>query len=125
MDVAYIQYRETRIAENRKRRLRIVRNRRIALGLIIAVIVFTTSFIAAVLMSRASTDDVSVKYYTQITVQRGDTLSGLAARYMSDDFNSTSSYINEVRSINHMSEDEELIAGTSVVVPYYTYLSED
>ena len=125
MDAAYIQYRETRIAENRKRRLRIVRNRRIALGLIIAVIVFTTSFIAAVLMSRASSDDVSVKYYTQITVQRGDTLSGLAARYMSDDFNSTLSYINEVRSINHMSEDEELIAGTSVVVPYYTYLSED
>lgn len=125
MDAAYIQYRETRIAENRKRRLRIVRNRRIALGLIIAVIVFTTSFIAAVLMSRASSDDVSVKYYTQITVQRGDTLSGLAARYMSDDSNSTSSYINEVRSINHMSEDEELIAGTSVVVPYYTYLSED
>ncbi len=125
MDASYIQYRETRIAENRKRRLRIVRNRRIALALIIAVLFFTTSFIAAVLMSKASSDDVSVKYYTQITVRRGDTLSGLAARYMSDDYKSTGSYINEVRSINHMSEDDELIAGTNVVVPYYSYSSAD
>lgn len=125
MDAAYIQYRETRIAQNRMRRLRIVRNRRIALGLIIAVIVFTTSFITAVLMSRASSNDVETKYYTQITVTRGDTLSGLASRYMSDDYSSMDSYINEVRSINNMDEQDELVAGTSVIVPYYSCLSAD
>ncbi len=125
MDAAYIQYRETRIAENRKRRLRIVRNRRIALGLIIAVIIFTTSFITAVLMSKASSKDVAVKYYTQITVERGDTLSTLASRYMTDDYGSVDTYINEVRSINHMSEEDELIAGTNVVVPYYSFSSAD
>ncbi len=121
MDAAYTQYRETRIAENKKRRLRIVRNRRIALGLIIAVIVFTTSFITAVLMSKAQSDVVAVKYYTQITVGSGDTLSGLAARYMSDDYRSIGAYIKEVRRINHLGEEEELIAGTNVVVPYYSF----
>lgn len=121
MDAAYTQYRETRIAENKKRRLRIVRNRRVALGLIIAVIVFTTSFITAVLMSKAQSDEAAVKYYTRITVGSGDTLGALALRYMTDDYRSTEAYIKEVRRINHMSEEDDLIAGTNVVVPYYSF----
>ena len=43
MDAAYMAYREIRIEENRKRRLRIVRRQRIILALVIAIIIFCQS----------------------------------------------------------------------------------
>ena len=44
MDAAYTAYREIRIEENRKRRLRIVRRQRIILALVIALIVFFSAY---------------------------------------------------------------------------------
>jgi hypothetical protein len=119
MNAEYMAYREMRIVENRKRRMRIVRNQRIALALIVAVLIFLFTFVAAVLMSSASSNDIKTKHYTNITVSCGDTLWDIADRYMTEEYESSDVYIKEVCGINHLNEDDIIYAGTNLIVPYY------
>lgn len=78
MDTAYMTYRENAIIRNKKRRERIVARQRLILFAVAAVLLFLFIFIGAVLMIEANTGDVSYKYYRQITVHNGDTLSSIA-----------------------------------------------
>lgn len=61
------------------------------------------------------------KYYTQITVEPGDTLWDIAGVYMDGNvYRDKNSYIAEVRSINHLDEEETIQAGRRLIVPYYS-----
>ncbi len=119
MNAEYMAYREMRIVENRKRRMRIVRHQRIALALIVAVLIFLITFVTAVLMSSASSNEIKTKRYTNLTVSCGDTLWSIADRYMTEEYDSHDQYIKEVCGINHLSEDDVILAGTNVIIPYY------
>lgn len=70
---------------------------------------------------KASSEDEALKYkyYTSITVESGETLWDIADKYMCDEFNSTASYINEVKHINHITENK-IYAGEKLIVPYYS-----
>lgn len=59
------------------------------------------------------------KYYTDIRVDRGDTLWDIASRYITDDYKSMNAYIREIRQINHLGMD--LQYGQILVIPYYSY----
>lgn len=60
------------------------------------------------------------KYYTNIEVQRGDTLWKIADSYMDPThYMSRTDYINEVMSLNHMVTDS-LISGQKIIIPYYS-----
>lgn len=59
------------------------------------------------------------KYYTSITVEAGETLWDIAGIYMSDEFSSVQKYIDEVKSINHLT-DNKIYAGEKLIVPYYS-----
>lgn len=64
--------------------------------------------------------DPAYKYYTNIEIQRGDTLWEIADSYMdSEHYMSRTDYINEIMSINHMVTDR-LVAGQKMIVPYYS-----
>jgi LysM repeat protein len=63
---------------------------------------------------------VSYKYYTSVTVQTGETLWDIANIYMSDEFSSVQKYIDEVKSINHLTDDR-IYAGEELIVPHYSW----
>lgn len=74
------------------------------------------------LLTRAeeSEGDPVYKYYSNIEIQRGDTLWDIADTYMDSRFyKSRTDYIAEVMSINHMVSDR-LVAGQKMIVPYYS-----
>ena len=120
MDAAYMAYRELRIKENKARRLKIVKRQRIALALIIFTIVFCIAFIFWTLLSSAQAKgEFSYKYYTQVEVMAGDTLDSIADKYLASG-DEKQHYINEGINTNHLDESGQILAGTSIVVPYYS-----
>lgn len=59
------------------------------------------------------------KYYTNVYVDRDTTLWGVAQEYISDEYANARAYMEEVKSINHL-PDDQLIYGTTICVPYYS-----
>lgn len=64
----------------------------------------------------ASTCDV--KYFKCITIDEDDTLWSIANEYISEEYDSVSDYIDEVKSINNLSSDK-IYNGATLVIPYY------
>ena len=122
MDAANFDYRENRIRENKKRRERIVRRQWAMLitSVIVAIIIFIILFLGAGMVLHAQLEQMRFKYYTKITVEAGETLTDIAHKYYSEDFESIEEYMNEVCSINHLKDSERLYAGTDIIVPYYS-----
>ncbi len=120
MDAAYMTYREIKIAENKKRRMKIVRRQQLMLALVVAIVVAILIFLGMALVTNAQAEGIRYKYYTSITVSCGDTLTDIAEKYASKEYKSTQAYINEVCSINHLQDEDTLLAGTNIVVPYYS-----
>ena len=69
----------------------------------------------------AQTEDAVVyyKYYTNVRISLGDSLWDYAEQYRSPEGMSHEDYIREVQSINHL-QDETLVAGRSIILPYYS-----
>ena len=59
------------------------------------------------------------KYYTNVYVDRDTTLWGVSQEYISDEYANVRAYMEEVKSINHL-PDDQLIYGTTICVPYYS-----
>ncbi len=120
MDAEYMAKREKRIAENRKKRIKIVRRQRILLAFAIIAVVFISVFLVMSLESRADTGDVRFKYYTSRTLSAGDSLYDIARKNCTDEYKDIDTYINEVCSINHIADKDAVLAGRSIIVPYYS-----
>ncbi len=114
---------EVRIYNNRLRREKIVKRQRRILALIVGVILGIIIMLVSTLVLHAQSDDAAIdyKYYTQVEVKSGDSLWAYAGEYAAEDhYKDYNSYISEVRSINHMAEDEDVQAGTTIILPYYS-----
>ncbi len=83
MDSAYMAYRELRIAENKKRRLKTVRRQRIIMVLLIAILIAGIIFLTSRLVLEAHSETIDYKYYTTVDVHSGDTLASLSKESMS------------------------------------------
>ena len=59
------------------------------------------------------------KYYTSIRVYSGDTLWDIAKEYRTEEYSDISSYIAEVREINHLSSNQ-ITDGMYLCIPYYS-----
>ncbi len=87
---------------------------------ILALIFFLTrSMITAKAVSPEEVSaGVQQKYYMSYEVQDGDTLWDLAGEYNDFSVQDSSSYIEEVRSMNHIT-GESIHAGEFIVLPYF------
>ena len=59
------------------------------------------------------------KYYTTVYVDRGATLWNISKKYVTDEYTDIRAYMDEVKSINHLTDDK-LQYGTKICVPYYS-----
>lgn len=60
------------------------------------------------------------KYFTNITIDKGDTLWNLAEEYMDEEhYSSIYEYMDELRDMNNLTSDE-LYAGQNLIVTYYS-----
>lgn len=59
------------------------------------------------------------KYYTSISVEKGNTLWNIASEYITEEYDSIEEYILEVKQLNHLTGDG-IYAGEFLVIPYYS-----
>ena len=55
-----------------------------------------------------------------MTVHPGDSLWSIAEEYYVLGYDTPSDYIKEVMHINHIKDENEIISGSSLVIPYYS-----
>ena len=107
----------SREAKIRLRRRQVQRNRRIAL--LCMCVVF--SVIVLILFHNfhvQAEKPAANKRYTDICVEKGDTLWDIALEYMSEEYASPAQLIREIQEINQIGT--VLHCGQYLVIPYYT-----
>ncbi len=113
-----------RIEDQRCRRMARARQvRRQKLFLIIGVLV-TMAFISFFSVKAfANTDNTAdcfgTKQYKSVMIYCGDTVESIANSNYGPMYSSADKMADEIRSINHLSEGEELIPGNYIVIPYF------
>lgn len=61
------------------------------------------------------------KYYTSVTVEAGESLWDIAEEYIDYDYyKDRNDYITEVKNINHLDAQGSILAGQSLILPYYS-----
>ncbi|MDO4343474.1 MAG: LysM peptidoglycan-binding domain-containing protein [Eubacteriales bacterium] len=99
------------------RRRRIERNRRLASIFAMVILSVSVSILFHNFSAHAEKSE-AYKYYTDIRVERGDTLWDIAMEYMTEEYSSPAAYIKEVKEINQLGS--ELKSGQYLVIPYYS-----
>lgn len=106
------------------RRKRSVHVKKLFVGILSLFVIFGLSaFYGSGLVSahdNAKDDPVRCKYYKSIQIHSGDTLWNIAEEYMTEDYESVSEYITEVKKINKLSSDQ-IQDSQYLTVPYYDY----
>ncbi len=118
-----------RVQEQKMRRVARTRQvRRQKLFIIIGVLITMALCSFFSIKAFANTDTTSVdtfgtKQYKSIMIYCGDTVESIARDNYSFQFSTVGKMASEIRSINNISEDEQLIPGNYVVIPYYSAAS--
>lgn len=94
------------------------KNNRIVVIAFTVVMILAGVIVANSTVSKADTIDNN-KYFVSIQIEAGDTLTSIADEYMSDEYGSRDSLIQEIKTINNIHEDY-ITAGCYIVVPYYS-----
>jgi len=97
----------------------IVRNRKIALALLIGLCLLV-GFIAFSNKAAAENSREVYTYYTSYEIQPGDTLWTIADQFTGPDFTDKDDFIEDIKYTNHMLDDD-LIAGNYLVIKYSSY----
>ena len=113
--------RELRIYKRRVKRKQAFRRKCMMVLMTFCLIVVCAVSYHSINSSANTGDEISFKYYTNITVSHGETLWEIADNYMDyDHYESKTDYIAEVRSINHLDENANIKVGQYLVLPYYS-----
>lgn len=114
---------ETRIRENKEKRRAELRKHIFQLVFALVFICLVIFGVNSIISKAASAKEaeVSYKYYKNICVEAGDTLSSIADSYADDaHYPTIESYIKEVRFMNHLEEEDKIYAGDYLIIPYYS-----
>lgn len=123
----YFECREHNEEIIRTRRM-VVRRQKLYLCMALTVITMILSILTGTRFAFAKQNveaNERTKVYKSIVIYAGDTLTSIASEYCSDEWNDTTAYIHEVSRINHLDDDELLIAGNYLIIPYYIEQSAD
>lgn len=120
--VYYMTDREYRAYKRQIRRQRELRRRMLMIAMTVCLIVIGVfSYNSFVASASTGDDEVSFKYYTNITVAYGETLWDIADDYIDyEQYADKEVYIAEVKSINHLDSEGTIKAGQNLVLPYYS-----
>ena len=103
--------------QKKLRRKQIRRNRRISL----CISILSVSFLLIIFFYNfkvIAEKPATYKYYTEVRVDRGDTLWSIADRFMTEEYTSRRTYVREIQQINNLGC--ELQYGERILVPYYS-----
>jgi len=107
-----------------RRRKAIIRKQRFILLLFMFfVISITTGFLVKKTYANDNIDSSSLKkVYSSIQIHSGDTLTSIGSKYLCSEMDTLDHYIYEIKSINHISDETNLIAGNYLIIPSYKCL---
>ena len=97
------------------RRKQIRRNRRISL----CISILSVSFLLIIFFCNfkvIAEKPATYKYYTEVRVDRGDTLWSIADRFMTEEYTSRRAYVREIPKINNLGCEAQY--GQRILVPY-------
>ena len=103
--------------QKKLRRKQIRRNRQISLCISILSVCFLLIIISCNFKVTAEKPAI-YKYYTEVRVDRGDTLWSIADRFMTEEDTYRRAYLREIQQINNLGC--ELQYGKRILVPYYS-----
>ncbi len=104
-----------RIAMERRRRA--VRRQRI--GLLLGLLIVFCSFTVLSGFSHPGKTSDRYRYYTAVTVDRDDTLYGIASEYVNMQPHSLNRFMDEIMELNHMKKTT-VYYGQVLIIPYYS-----
>lgn len=112
---------EIRIRNNRIRRQKEMRRNFLVIIMTCCLVTaFSLSISSFASNAKDETSAVSYKYYKSITIENGDTLWSIATQHMdSEHYDSVNDYINEVKQMNTLANDD-ITYGQSLIIPYYS-----
>ena len=93
----------------------------ISIGALILSILVVFSISGLVTNARSTSDKLEYKYFTNYELQHGDSLWSIASEHYDEHYDSIEDYMEEICIINSISVDTELIVGTGLIIPYYSY----
>ncbi len=88
--------------------------------LILTALILLGSGIRAFAGSTKNSQDLHT-YYTSIELEQGDTLWDIAQEYTFGTGVDAQDYIEEVCTLNHLSNADSVHEGNYIVIPYYSY----
>lgn len=98
-------------------------HRNILLALLTTILLFLCILIGSNIVSscrsKAAAQNNSYKYYTSIEIEKGDTLWKIAEEYMSSEYVNVQDYVDEIKEVNHLGDDD-IHAGQYLMVPYFS-----
>ena len=106
----------------KRRRTRALAKRRMVILLTTILLITVGTIVFGSCFSLAQDSEASMnqeyKYYTSIQIQEGDSLWSIAEEYMSEHYESTKAYVEELVVLNDLSS-ETIHAGQHLMVAYY------
>ena len=108
-----------REAREHRRALRMRRDKKKKMLIGFALVLVVSIRLIPQLTIKTNAND-GYKYYTDIIIQPGDNLWKIANKYADPDhYKDISSYIAEVKHINHIENDSHIVSGQMLIIPYY------
>ena len=114
---------EVRIRENKRRRNAEIRRHIFQLIFAIVFICIVVFCVNSMISKAGDTEEenISVKYYKNICIERGETLTSIARIYADDKhYETLDAYIEEVVYMNHLKDADDICAGYYLIIPYYS-----
>lgn len=114
--------RELRTYRRKLRRQRELRRRIMTTIMTLCLIVIcAVSYHSLRTSANTGNDTISFKYYTNVTVQSGETVWDIADDYIDyNQYKDKNDYIAEVIHINNLDENASIRSGQLLTVPYYS-----
>lgn len=108
-----------REAREQRRALRMRREKKKKMLIGFALVLVVSILLIPQLKIKTNAND-GYKYYTDIIIQPGDNLWEIAGKYADPEhYKDISSYIAEVKHINHIENDSHIVSGQMIIIPYY------
>lgn len=94
------------------------RNYKLIIIAISIVAVLSIFFLGDRFSEEVSASTSNQKYFVCVNINDGDTLWSIADTYISEEYYSVDEYVDEIKQLNHLTDDK-IYSGATLVVPYY------